>query len=56
MEISSEVLLKIKLLLSKWFNREISDKEAIEHYQSLYYLGRAIARFHAPRHENTKAS
>ena len=56
MEISSELVLKIKLLLSKRFNRDISDNEAIEFYQSLYYLGRAIARFHAPQHENTKAS
>ena len=42
---------KIQQYFKEAFNRELSDAEVEEIHQSLFYLGRAIARFERRKHE-----
>lgn len=42
--------------LEKLLNRKLSPREYQECRSSLYYLGRAIARFHKLHYEKSKAS
>jgi hypothetical protein len=56
MDPNKELYLKAKLILSNTLGREVSDSDIQECYQSLYFLGKAIARFHAPKYGKRKAN
>jgi len=50
----TEQVIKIREFFQKRFNREFSDGEIEEIRQSLFYLGRAIARYERRRYERGK--